>query len=313
MRRKTISRLLFLIPTVVLISLLAFALLYYAPGDAARSLLEQRVRVGTLTEENVAQFAQNAGLDKGFWELYAGWAGGILRGNFGASYVDGQSVGVKLGAATAKTLVMSLVALGAYICFGTLMGVLAAASRRGVFERVARYWAVFSTAIPVFWISLFVVWLLSVKLGVLATVGSRGYGSLVLPGMLMGLVYAGNLIVIAQEKTCVILEEPYVLCARALGVRRGVILRGHVLPGLAAPVLATSALSFSSFLGAGVLMENIFSLQGLGTLLTNAINVKDYWVVAGATLVIGVLVCVANLLADLLQDTVDKREVCHDS
>lgn len=149
-------------------------------------------------------------------------------------------------------------------------------------------------------------------MGVLATVGSRGYASLLLPGVLTGLVYAGNLIVIVQEKSRVILEEPYLLSARALGVKQGVILRTHLLRNLIAPVVATSALSFSSFLGAGVLMESIFSLQGLGTLLTNAINGKDYWVVAGATLVIGILVCVANMLAELIQSGVDKRVECNE-
>lgn len=307
MALKILRRVLLLLPTIILISLLSFALLYYAPGDAARTLLQERVRSTMLTDADVAQFAQTSGLDKSFWKLYTGWAGKILRGDFGASYVDGQNLGPKLGAATAKSLIMTLIAMAAYIPFGVLMGVLAATSRRGIFERVARYWAVFSTAIPVFWISLFVVWLFSVKLGILATVGSRGYDSLIVPGLLMGLVYAGNLIVIVKEKTRVTLGEAFVLSARAHGIKQHVILRNHILPNLLAPVIATSALSFSSFLGAGVLMESIFSINGLGTLLTGAINVKDYWIVAGATLVIGVLVCVANMIADILQSSIDKR------
>lgn len=150
MGRKTARRLLLLLPTVALISLFSFALLYYAPGDAARMLLQQRARSTTLTNENVADFARQAGLDKGFWPLYAGWAGDILRGDFGASLVDGQPLGPRLAAATGKTLVIALVAMAVYIPFGTVVGVLAAVSRRGVFERLARYWAVFSTAIPVF-------------------------------------------------------------------------------------------------------------------------------------------------------------------
>lgn len=307
MRQKTLQRVLFLLPTVVHISLMAFALLYFAPGDAARMLLQQKTHNSSLTQADVDAFAEESGLESGFFALYAGWAGDILRGDFGTSFVDGQSINGKLAAATGKTLAMALIGIAVYIPFGTVVGVLAASSKRGVFERVARYWAVFSTAIPVFWISLFVVWLLSVKLGVLATVGSRGFSSLILPGVLMGLVYAGNLIVIVKEKTRTILEEPYVLNARALGVKQGVILRSHVLANLVVPVVATATLSFSGFLGAGVLMESIFSINGLGSMLTNAINVKDYMVVASATLVIGLLVCAANLLADVIQSAADKR------
>lgn len=254
------KRVVLMIPTLLFISVLAFAMLYYAPGDTAMLVLKERTHVSTLTDEDAPAFAERQGLNAGFGALYAGWMGGVLRGDLGTSYIE-------------------LIAWLVYTVLGTAVGMLAAVYHNGVFDRVTKYWAVLSTAIPVFWISMFVVWPLSVKLGVLTTVGKRSDLSFIPPGVLMGLVYTGNLIVIVKEKTRLVLKEPFVLSARAMGVKRHVILKRHVLKNILPPVVATSPLGFSSFIGSGVLMH--------------AISVKDYMIVASATLILGVLVCCA--------------------
>lgn len=312
MRAKMIRRGLLILPMTALISLLAFGLLYAAPGDTAMLILRERTNISTLTEEDAAAFAEEKGLNTGFFPLYTGWLASVLRGDLGTSYVDGQSVNAKLGAALGKTMKLSMIAWVVYTVLGTGVGILAAVRRRGILDRLTRYWSILSTAIPVFWIGLFAVWLFSVKLGVLATVGKRSDLSLLFPGVLMGVVYAGNLIVIAREKARLVLEEPFVLGARAMGVRKGAILRNHVLKNILPPVIATSALAFSDFVGASVLMENIFSISGFGKLLTDAIRTKDYLVVAGATLAIGVLCCVVNLLADIAYSLIDGRAEPHE-
>ncbi|MDR2392729.1 MAG: ABC transporter permease subunit [Treponema sp.] len=110
-----------------------------------------------------------------------------------------------------------------------------------------------------------------------------------------------------KEKNRLVLEEPFVLNARALGVGKSIILRSHVLKNILVPVITTSTLAFSNFVSSGVLMESIFSLSGFGTLLRNAITVKDYMVVASATLALGVLIGTVNILADIAYSFIDRR------
>jgi peptide/nickel transport system permease protein len=304
---KAVRRITLIIPTIMLISLLAFALLYFSPGSAAMLILRERTNAVLLTEQDAAEFAEKAGLNTGVFQLYAAWFGGVLRGDLGKSYVDGRNINSEIVDALGKTLKMAMISLAVYTIAGTTAGMLSAVHHNSVLDKLTKYWSVLSTAVPVFWISLFAVWLFSVNFRILTTVGKRSDLSLIFPGALMGLVYTGNLIVIVKEKTCLLLEEPFVLCARALGVRKSVILRGHVLKNILAPVTARSALAFSDFVGFGVLMESIFSISGFGTLLRDAVNIKDYMVVAGATLVLGVLVCTVNMLADIAYGFIDIR------
>ena len=307
MGRKTIRRIIFIIPTIILVSLLSFALLYLSPGDTGMLVLREKGNTIVVTEKEAEIFAESKGLNTSFFAQYTSWFGGVLQGDLGTSYLDSQNINERIATAMGKTLIMTMIALGVYIIFGTAAGILSAVFPTGIVDRLAKYWAVLSTAIPVFWISLFIVWLLSVKLGILKTVGSRSNSSLILPGVLMGIVYAGNLIVIVKEKALLVLEEPFVLSARALGVKRRVVLRSHVLKNILAPVIAAAALAFSSFIGSSVLMENIFSLSGYGTLLMDAVNIKDYMVVASATLVLGTLVCIINMIADIIYGFLDRR------
>jgi peptide/nickel transport system permease protein len=304
---KAIRRITLIIPAVMLTSLLAFSLLYFSPGSAAMLILRERTNSVLLTERDVAEFAEKAGLDTGVFQLYAAWFGGVLRGDLGTSYVDGQNINSKITGAIGKTLKLAMIALAVYIVAGTMAGMLSAVCHNGIFDKITKYWTVLSTAIPVFWLSLFVVWLFSVKLKILTTVGKRGDLSLIFPGALMGLVYTGNLIIIVKEKTRLVLEETFVLNARALGVRKHVILRCHVLKNVLAPIIAASTLAFSNFISFGILMESIFSLSGFGTLLRDAITVKEYMVVAGAILVLGIVVCTVNMFADIAYGLIDRR------
>jgi peptide/nickel transport system permease protein len=291
----------------MLISLLTFTLLYFSPGNAAMLMLRKRTNAATLTGQDAAAFAESRGLNASVFRLYSRWFGGVLTGDLGTSYVDNRNVNVEIIGAMGKTLKLAMIALAVYTAVGTIMGMLSAVYHKGIVEKITKYWSVLSTAIPVFWLSLFAVWLFSVKLKILTTVGKRGDLSLIFPGALMGLVYTGNLIVIVKEKTRLVLEESFVLGARALGVRKSVILRGQVLKNILAPVIAASILAFSNFISSGILMESIFSLPGFGTLLRDAIEVKDYMIVASATVVMGVLVCTVNMLADIAYGFIDKR------
>jgi ABC-type dipeptide/oligopeptide/nickel transport system permease component len=283
-------------------------LLFLAPGDVARLILIQKSQSEFIPEAAVSEFAAEKGLDANFLELYLKWLGRVAQGDLGESYLDGASINRMIDATLPKTITMVLIALGVYFVLGVTVGMLAAVYRKGWFARLAKYWAVLSTAIPSFWIGLFTVWLLSVKLGILKFVGSHGNSCLILAGILMGVISSGNLITIVKHKTLLVLEEQFVMMARALGVKKRTIMLRHVLKNILAPTVATTTLAFSNFLGSSLLMENVFSISGFGTLLTKSINLKDYAVVASALLVLGIIISIANMIADIAYSLIDRRE-----
>lgn len=305
---KASKHLLLILPISFLISLLSFSLLYFSPGDKALMLLREKTGNTKITAEQAAEFAEHKGLDRTFFEMYGDWIGGVIKGDLGTSYVNGKSINEKVFNAFYKTFAMSFIAMLAYLVFGVTIGMYVAVHKNGLANKIANGWAVLSTAVPVFWIAMFFIWLFSVKLGVLQTVGSRSILNLVPPGLLMGTIYTGNMIVVVKEKTTLILEEPFVLHARAMGLKMGTIIKSHVLKNILGPVIALSALAFANFLGASVLIERIFSITGIGTLLNKAIGIKNYMVVAASVLIIGTIICAANMLSEAVYVLIDKRE-----
>lgn len=309
MMSKAVRHLLLILPISFLISLLSFALLYFSPNNSAMALLSEKTGGAKVTAEQAEDFAKSRGLDRGFSEMYGDWIGALLKGDLGTSYVDGKNINEKVGSAFFKTFVMSFIAVFAYSVFGVAIGVYAAVNNNEVTKKIADGWAVLSTAVPVFWIAMFFVWIFSVKLGVLKTVGVRSSLSLVPPGLLMGIINTGNMIVTVKEKTSLILEEPFILHARAMGLNMRTIMIHHILKNITGPVIALSMLAFSGFLGASVLIERIFSIAGIGTLLSKAIGIKDYPIVAASVLITGVVICTANMLSEALYLLIDRREV----
>lgn len=305
---KILKHIVLIVPIGILISFLSFALLYFSPGDTAMMLLREKTGNATITVEQAAEFAKSKGLDRTFFEMYTEWFSDVLRGDLGTSYVDGKNINERVGNAFFKTSVMALVALCTYVILGTTIGMYVAVFKGGLVDKVASLWAVLASAIPVFWIALFVIYIFSVKLGVLQTVGSRSNLSLLPPGILMGIVYTGNLIVVVKEKTLLVLKEPFVTHSKAMGLSTYAIIKSHVLKNVLPPIIAMSALAFSSFLGASVLLEGIFSIAGLGRLLENAIGIKDYMIVAASVFILGISVCTSNMIAEIIYKLIDKRE-----
>lgn len=306
---KAIKHLLLILPISFLISLLSFTFLYFSPGDTALMLLREKTGNLKITAKQAEEFAKNKRLDRTFFEMYLDWTKDVIKGNLGISYVDGKNINKKIGNAFFNTLTISLIAVLTYSVSGVIIGMYVAVYRNGWVNKIASGWAVLSTAVPVFWIAMFFVWIFSVKLRVLQTAGSRNNLNLIPPGLLMGLIYTGNMILIVREKTALILKEPFILHAKAMGMNMRTIIKSHVLKNILGPVIALSTLAFSNFVGASVLVERIFSITGVGDLLNKAIGIKDYMVVAASVLIIGVIICTANMLSEAIYLLIDRREV----
>ncbi|MDO5718938.1 MAG: ABC transporter permease [Tissierellia bacterium] len=297
------------IPMLFIISLLSFALLYYSPGDSASIILRKKASSSVLTKEDIEEFSESKGLNKGFMSLFGKWISGIIRGDLGKSYLNDENINLKLFKYFNITIFMSTVGIFVYLFFGIIVGMYLGTKPKGIIDKIVRYWAVLASSVPVFWIALFIVWFFSVKMKMLTTIGSRNISSLFLPGFITGIIPAGNLIMIIKEKTKLVLREPFIISARAMGLRTWTIMSRHVLKNIMAPVISMIALTFPYFIGFSLIMEQVFSIKGFGFYLGNAINLKDYMIVASGIMVIGILVSFVNLIADIIYILIDRRDI----
>lgn len=305
---KGIKHLFLVLPISFSISLCSFALLYFSPGNAAMVLLYEKTGNSHITLEQAKEFSKEKGLDRPFFEMYSEWMGHLAKGDMGTSYVDGKSINEKVVKAYNKTLAMALIATATYLLLGLSIGLYVAVYRKGWMNKIANAWAVLSSSIPFFWLALFFVWIFSVKLGVLETVGCRNNWSLIPPGMLMGAIYTGNIIMVVKEKTILVLEETFVLQAKAMGLKLSSIIRCHVLKNILGPVIALSFLAFTNFMASSILVERIFSISAMGNLLSKAIGGRDYMIVAAGVLIIGITICTANMFSETIYIFIDKRD-----
>ena len=162
-------------------------------------------------------------------------------------------------------------------------------------------------SIPSFWIAVILVWFLATYVPAIPTIGYHGIKSLIVPALLMGIMSFPNLTCVIQNKTETILSKQFIISASALGIPQKTIFIKHILKNIAPPAIAVACLDFSGFIGGAILIENIFSVPGLGLMLTESINVKDYPVIAGTLFLLGLFINLLNLAAEILYGIIDKR------
>ncbi len=309
MKKRIIYRLILIFPSLFILTFLIFCLMYYMPGNAGHMILMEKTGSTNITSEKIADFENEQHINTGFLSVFLIWSKYLLKGNLGKSFVDGKNINKKVLSAFNKTFIMSTIALIIYSVIGSMIGIVSAIYESKLLNRIVNYWAVFSTSIPAFWIALFVVWLFSVKFHFISICGARGFASLILPGVLMGFIYMGNIIIIIKEKTLSIWQEAFIVNAIAMGLGRWQIIKVHILKNILAPVVSMSTLALSNFLGFSIVMENIFSIKGIGSLMHHAIGIKDYMVVASGVLLVGFIIILFNTFADIIYIFIDRRGI----
>lgn len=206
-----------------------------------------------------------------------------------------------------KTLILALIALLTQVCISFPLGMYAAWKAKPSLNKLTEMWGICSMSIPSFWLALLVVWICAAKLKLHFVIGYHGIKSLLIPGVLLGIMGSGYFMRIVKTKTALILQEGYIELARAQGLSPRKILFGHVLKNISAPCTAILAVDTVGLLGGAVLIEKIFSIPGFGLLMFNASGDKDYIMLSGGILCIGTLVLMINLLADMYYIKMDRR------
>jgi ABC-type dipeptide/oligopeptide/nickel transport system permease component len=302
-----IRRLLQFIPTILAISLIMFFLLNVLPGSAA--LMAAGAQDRGLDAKYVEQMMKRWDLDKPLHLRYLRYVRNLSRGDLGLSFLRGEHVGQVILARLWPTLRLALAAMLIAVGLGVPLGFVSALRQGSWLDALSMIGAVSGVSIPQFWLGLLLMFLLSVKLGVLPTsgYGEGGLSHLILPALTLGAGYMALLARTTRAAVLEILSADYVRTAEAKGLPRSVIHGKHVLRNALVLVLTTAGLQFGSLMGQTVIVEKLFSWPGLGSLLVDTIFQRDIPVVQGCVLVIiGVFLCV-NLAVDLLYAMIDPR------
>lgn len=303
-------RLVGLVLTLVAVSLVVFMVLEVLPGDVAQVMLGTEAR-----EDTLAALRDQLGLNRPAHVRYIAWIGGLLTGDLGISHTYGVPVAGLIGERLAVTVPLA----GLAFVLSTLLAVplgMFAASRRGR----AGDWSVMTfsqagLAIPNFWFAILLILVFAVRLHWAPAGGfpgwdrgiAAGLGALLLPALALGLTEAAILARITRSATLETLGEDYVRTARAKGLGPRAVMRRHVLRNALVPVTTVMGLQFAFLLAGAVIIENVFTLPGLGRLVLQAIFQRDLIVVKDAVLLLAGMVVVVNFLVDIVCMAIDPR------
>jgi peptide/nickel transport system permease protein len=282
---------------------LAFVALHLAPGDPAQALLA----ASGATPEEISARRGRLGLDDPFLQQYARYLLELVRGDLGSSWLHGRRVSRMIAEQLPPTASLAVTSTVVGILLGLALGILAAFRRSSWLDTVATTVAVLGLSMPTYWSGILMILLFSLHLGWLPATGEGGVRHLILPSLVLGFALSGSIARLVRARVVEVLEEPFVLAARARGIPSRRVIFVHVLRAALAPALTVVALQFGFLLGGAVVTESVFARRGLGKLAVEAILWRDLPVVRGIV-VFGALVYVlVNLAADLVQAWLDPR------
>ena len=280
------------------ISFITFALTYMAPGDPVRAMYAAS---GTIpSEEILEQTREKMGLNEPFFTQYLSWLTDCLRGDFGTSYMYHRPVAELILERLGPTLRLAFFSLALMLIVAVPLGILSATHKGRPAEFLIRVGTFFGVSLPNFWVGLMLLYVFSVRLGVLPVVSDgQGFRKMILPAVTLAFAMAGKYT--RQVRTAFLgeLNQDYVTGARCRGISERMILWRHVLPNAVLPLITMLGLSLGSLLGGTAVVEVIFSYPGLGNLAVDAITSMDYPLIQGYVLWIALIYMALNLLVDL--------------
>lgn len=312
MLRVIAWRLAAFVPTLIVASVILFVAVNVVPGSAARSALGIQA-----TPQALKRFEHQHGLDRPLVVQYVEWAGKAVRGDFGTSFQNAVSVGPDVRKRMPVTLQLAgmafVLALAISIPLGALAGFRHQTGTDGVITTLATLFG----STPNFWLATLLIYFFSLRLGWLPTGGYTPFSQdpvanlkgMLLPCIALGVVSSGLLIRIMRTAVIDVMASNFVETARSKGVSNFRLVTGHILRNAMIPFLTVGAVEFGFLVGSVVIIEDVFRIPGIGSLVLVGIINRDYPVLLAAAMSITVIVLVANLLVDLAAQIIDPRQV----
>jgi ABC-type dipeptide/oligopeptide/nickel transport systems, permease components len=296
------KRLLSTIPMLLVVSFLIFMFIHLIPGDPARLIAGQDA-----TKEEVAVISEQLGLDRPLLEQYTEYMKGLLTGDLGMSVKNGRTVAEVIIPKLKPTLLLTLFSICWAAIIGVSMGIISAVFRGKPLDYLTMIIAISGISIPGFWLGLELIHFFSVNLGWLPTAGLDTWKSYILPSLTMG---AGIMAVLARftrSSMLSSLRDDYVRTARAKGLSETKVVMKHAFKNSSIEIVTVIGLQIGGLLSGSVMTETVFSIPGLGRLLVDSINFRDYKVVQALLLFFAAEYIIINLIVDVLYGFINPR------
>lgn len=300
-------RILQAIPVLLGITLASFLLIHLVPGDPARIQLGPHATVA-----QVAALKHQLGLDKPLLTQYLSFLSGALHLSFGESLALHQSVGTIIGSKVGVTALLVIYCLAISLLLTMIFGVVAAIRRDGLVDHAVRVAGMVLFVMPMFWLGLVLILIFGLELGWFPTGGYENgltgvFHSLTLPAVTMSLVITPLFVRSLRASVIQTMDAGFVEAARARGYSQRRVLSRHVLRNASTSTVTLVGLTMGAMLSWTVLVENVFSLPGLGTQLVSSVSARDFPMVQGLVVVLAVAVVAINLITDLSYAVIDPR------
>lgn len=299
------KRIIGIIPVLIIVSFVSFALLNLGGGDPAEIILTSQGTV--VTPELLERVRADMGLDKPFFTQYITWVNNVMHGNLGNSYSTGISVVEELKEHLPYTLKLTVSSMILTLVVSIPLGIISAVKKDKFTDSIISLFTFIGNSIPGFFLALILLLVFSLRLKWLPILSESGIKSLILPSITLSVAMISKYI--RQIRSVVIdeLEKGYVKGARSRGIKESTILYTNVLKNIMITVITLTGLSIGSLLGGTAVVESIFVWPGIGSLVLTAISNRDYPIIQGYVLWMAIIFMIVNLITDLLYRLFDPR------
>ena len=305
MRTYVVKRLIQLIPVLLGITFLSFAMMRIAGSDAITELYGDK---GAVAQEIVDAKRAELGLDRPFLTQYVSWLGGLLTGDMGKSYVSGRDVFQTFVSKLPATLLLTALSILLTVIISIPLGVLAAVNHDRLIDYALRVLSFIGNSLPNFFVALLLMQLLAIRWKLLPVLSSgTGLKSAVMPTLTLAIAMSAKYMRQVRATVLEELNKEYVAGAKARGIRDRVILWRSVLKSSMLTIITLLALSVGSLLGGTAIIESIFMWDGVGKLAVDAITLRDYPLIQAYVVWMAVIYVLVNLITDLLYHALDPR------
>ncbi len=303
--KYVINRLIQLIPVLLGITFLSFAMMRLAGSDAITEMYADK---GAVSAEIINAKKAELGLDKPFLEQYFVWLKGLVTGDMGKSYVSGRDVFDTFISKLPATILLTVLSVILTIIISIPLGIIAAVRHDKITDYILRFCSFIGNSMPNFFIALLLMQLLAIKLGVLPVIiTGTGLQSAIMPTLTLAIAMSSKYMRQVRATVLEELNKDYVVGAKARGVKNTVILYKSVIKASMLTIITLLALSIGNLLGGTAIIESIFMWDGVGKLAVDAITMRDYPLIQAYVVWMAIIYVMVNLVTDLLYHLLDPR------
>ena len=295
MLRYIVKRIIGVIPTLILVVTFVFFFVRMIPGDPARLVAGPQA-----TQEDVELVREQLGLNESIPKQYVNYVSGLFHGDLGTSLRTKRPVAVEVTSRYGNAVQLTLLSLACSSVVGILLGVWSGRHRSKWQDYTGMTLAVSGISLPSFWIGFILIIIFSVNLKIFPTTGADGFSSLVLPAFTLGTSVAAVVARFTRSSLIEVMKEDYIRTARAKGLREKAVIWKHAFRNSMISVVTVIGLQFGYLLGGSVVTESVFAFPGLGSLLIESVNYRDYPAIQSLILIFSLHFLIINLLVDVL-------------